>query len=790
MLTALAVLAGALVAQTTPTTLLPWSVNPNHTLIWDGRPYLPVGLRIEGQPELVREALQQGVRDFVVDLPAQGDWSPVLRELEQAEARYFVSISSLAPSAESFAVEPEGYRIGPIYSRLETTLRIPGAKEALVLVASQRDGTVRWSRRMPVAPDGSLQVVVDEGSSAHVLLVYPRVTDSRLIDCWEGFDRRRDEVIARFRSLEARNGLRGIINPAGVVNEFPGPRTQAVPTSEFFRMEFADHLRRKYGSMATLQRAWAIGTNTLTTFEDMARLVPLWAGTRGVSYLWDPVEDKLYRADNQRSTIWTDLRDAIHAACRRRFARLSDSLRAMFSVPVVVDWSGWNGVYGDGPLPDGIGFAATATSASALAGDAAPGVSTALERAEPAWSVGTDIRPGDLPIEEAVRHLEGMGVRGWFFRVTRPEDRAELVRLASVYANDLSAAEWSPAVLPYPVAATNPAVPTRLVGGVWWLPSPELGERIDFGAHMFGYRIGVGARTRTALWLAGNPTRVRLRLLNPRQATFQSFDGSDPQPRIHRNSVEVTLGPVPLMVGGVDEVPIPEPAMLEITDLVDRTLRTHGSLVDPAGNERYFFLDNKRAFDRNPGGSFATLRGQLSRLAMRVAPYHWLEGEASRDHTFSAVVADLGASAGLVLSLSTRVASPDGSRFARYELGNRGPGEFEVWIAGRLDRVARESLVVQIGEMTLRNPQPAVGPYAEGFAWYRFGSVELPDAPMQLSLVVDDSRSMDLKVDVVVLARPGFRPSSPTPPIDFVREFVPPAEPRGGPAQRPPDLRL
>ena len=59
-----------------------------------------------------------------------------------------------------------------------------------------------------------------------------------------------------------------------------------------------------------------------TTFADLARLVPLWSGGRGVAYLWDPVTDKTYSCDKDRSQIWKDIEETVSLAATRRVQRL------------------------------------------------------------------------------------------------------------------------------------------------------------------------------------------------------------------------------------------------------------------------------------------------------------------------------------------------------------------------------------------------------------------------------------------------------------------------------------
>src|SRR6185369_5392842 len=98
-------------------------------------------------------------------------------------------------------------------------------------------------------------------------------------------------------------GLRGIVNPLGRMLALARNDARFVPSSPYFRYEFRTYLEKKYRNIEVAQRAWSLSSNELKTFDEMARLVPLWAGNRGVSQLWDPTNDKMILCDQKRSSI-------------------------------------------------------------------------------------------------------------------------------------------------------------------------------------------------------------------------------------------------------------------------------------------------------------------------------------------------------------------------------------------------------------------------------------------------------------------------------------------------------
>ncbi|HTQ09776.1 MAG TPA: hypothetical protein VMI31_06865, partial [Fimbriimonadaceae bacterium] len=154
----------------------PWQINANHTLIWNGTPYLPVGLRIEGTPSEVARAKSAGFNDVIVDLPANGTgWDETIKALESSGMRYLIALSSLAPMAEGVAIDPAGYRISGITQAQKLSISLPGATGALVVILNERDSSISESKLYPVM-NGNLSLDVKAyGEFQQVVLIYPRM---------------------------------------------------------------------------------------------------------------------------------------------------------------------------------------------------------------------------------------------------------------------------------------------------------------------------------------------------------------------------------------------------------------------------------------------------------------------------------------------------------------------------------------------------------------------------------------------------------------------------------------
>lgn len=181
---------------------LEWQVNSNNTLIWEGKPYLPVGLSIQGNVGEIDRAAADGISDVVISLPADGrNWSECFKALNDRQMRFFVSISSMPPMRDTVIVDPAGYRIPELSRKTNIDLAIPEASEALLVLVAQRDSTVRWFKRVPVV-DGHIRESIDPlVELPHVLLAFPIVRSAETTDFYDGLDDHRDRLLSAFQRV-------------------------------------------------------------------------------------------------------------------------------------------------------------------------------------------------------------------------------------------------------------------------------------------------------------------------------------------------------------------------------------------------------------------------------------------------------------------------------------------------------------------------------------------------------------------------------------------------------------
>ncbi len=742
-----------------------WQINGHNSLLWDGQPYLPIGVRTNGSSEEIAAIVNAGIQDVICDVPANGAaWKSPLASLQIAKMRYLLNISSLAPMAAGIAIEPQGYRIADVNSPKTLTVKLPSATRALVLLVATRDASVQNVQHLTVQ-DGLIQFQEKPtGSLECVVLIYPEMRSLQQIDFWEGMDQHRDRLLAALRNYNLGPGLRGIINPLGTTPVLPGKEFQFVPSSPVFRLELRDYLEEKYRSLETAEKAWSLSATGIDTFEGLARLVPLWSGMRGVSQMWDPVADRFYSCDSKRSTVWSDLADVMTAAAQRRTARLVQSIRACADVPVIFDWAGWSSLYEmASPAMDGLGMRATGTTPSAITDSASRASSSILRWKREGWLAATEIDPGtdidDALAASLVDDLASLGARSFFFRASSPK-ALKAIGLQSSHLRELGALDAN-SVTPifFPENATNPALPQRLPGGKWWLPCPADGERIDLGKQFSAYRLNLAGISSMALWTT-TPGRYKLRMSNySERVQFTTVDGSDPKPKKIKTGVEVELSTLPLLISGTEEIPIPIVALDETTAEFSKLVTKGNRLGRDMTNEMFYFADSFKSYERNPSGAFPILRSQLRKLQMKVGDATWIEAENSQKTNFGEIAVQPSCSGGKCLSLRTALAPEPEGYYADYTITVRSREDQNVWIAARVPSTERANVRMLIGGQVLRLPADPTGPYGLGFAWYHLGVSRLAGNSVKFRIIADAPNGADLAIDAIVFAPPRYQPN-------------------------------
>lgn len=767
-----------------------WTISSEKSVKWDGVEYTPIGLCLPGDVSQIRDAQAKGITSFVIDLELDSlEWPSVVQALEAAGSKYFIRVSSPAPSARVWVVEPGSYR-QLMTDRRTFNLNLPGTEEALATLVNRRSIDVRWSERVK-AKDDTLSFEADARGLDQVMLLYPLQKSPVLPDFWDGWDQHRDNLLRTIQAAKLGRGFRGLINPVGSASLFPGEDIPSVPASEIFQLELEQLLQLRYGTVDKALEAWALRANDIRSFKRLSRLFPLWSGRRGFGGFYDPKLDKIHIADSVKSKAWKDIQDAASETMHRRINRLVTALQSQFDAPVIQNFTGWQGPWARSSTAlNGISIeiggkdseeasALQGRAAGALAGWIKPGIMMAI--------ADLPSQEGQrLPVERSIQEGMPLGFSGWFFKPGRPDDIAE-VAAASAAAERLWAGHGTNVrLLPFPEAARGVVQPQALSSRVWWVPGPGTGERLSLESGIEGYRYQWGSERFIALW-SDEPKRVRFRAADPRKITFETIDGSQTDARVRgRNEVEVTLSRLPVLIQNPEEVPAPMDSFNLAAGRVQSLVEVFGNQVDVGGQSSNVLSECLRGFNTQPGGSLVKLMDLLNVVGPRVAPYAWTEAEQIAEHTFTDVDEEAGASRGRVLSGISRLAPLKAG--LNYGARIRQAGSHEIWVAGRFSPEALAGMTLSVAGNPVSVDARLVQNYGRDLAWHRVGVADLQAGITQVKLNLSAPIGDLVIVDSILLTPRPFTPNGPIPPMAWISEVKSQGRGSGGLPSSPPKL--
>ncbi len=724
---------------------------------------LVVGVRIAGTIAEVDEAIAAGAHELLVEFPT-GEEAAVelLKYLETKDVKYSLTISQIAPSGKVFAIEPESYRFENIENPTRISTFLAGCDDALVLTVLQKDGTLMTSEMIRTTNGQLNYTVTPKDPQLQTALIYPIMTDVRMPDSWDAFDRHRDRLLRIAKRVGKLTKLRSLINPMGQMPIYPGADSPFVPIAPRFRMELAAMLKERYGSIERVEQAWLITASDLKDFDDAAQLVPLWGSKRGVNLFWHTGRKTTYTTDRRSSAAWRDIREVCQSAIRRRYENLVRNIKIQWDVPVMQDWIGWNGPYSAvGNGLDGVGVQINGDSLFSLLSNASRVAWLASDKRFKGSIWATDVRiPANSSETATVRNVIedslSLGVTGWYF--AGPVNIATgWLNTAKTVLSENSEPATQIRTLAIPEAAMNPAVPMRLESGLWWTPSPLPGDRVDLGRQFAAYRYRDGEEVSLVIWRRqGMTSQTKLRISPNENILIRLANGSIPKFKKTKTEIIVELGSIPLVMTGMgQEVPVPEEALNETLIEFTALTKSFGANQRGLADEAARFSAAASHYKQQPTLSFTTMRKELERLKKLVGPIVWVEAELIREHNFSEVINDGGASGGAALSLENRLRPADGYHQAKFTFTPRINGPQEIWMSVKGSPIT----AIQVNALgQILTPQQYGASYGTGYRWVKFGVANLGTQSVPFIIRVPHQDRLNLQIDLIALTPEGTSP--------------------------------
>lgn len=787
-----------------------WRISESQTLMWEDEAYIPVGAVFTSaylshqtdddwrKDVKTLDAIKTaGITDVLVKGPGpatgfpQAAWQKLLDYLEEQGYAYGIELNDgPTTKATGLVICPRKYKI-PKAEAGQMTVNIPRAQGGFYVSVDPELGEPVDSGYLRVGDGGVTFKLNHQQGQARTLLLFPtgEIPTGRgsMPDLWQGADEYRDRLIEFASGIKFGAGFRFFYSPlmSGVVPT--GDYANAIPTSQSFRVDFEGWLSLKYENPEALYTAWAIaGHRENASFEQAARLVPLWWDGKGVSFAFDRATDTYMSVDVPYSGLWKDVLDFRNLSIQQSMNSVAEALQRSADVPVVFEADGYHSIYANSRDDRGFeGLSVVVSSASdadtATGGEA---YSLTLEAARTTWFVGI-ASPGADVVETPLilARLKELGAKGFYCRV--PADDVGLTSLSEFGKGiDTADADYAPEVLFYPRNSLSGARVKKLDQKTWWLPTFRRGGMVQFGHNIFGYSLTGDMRYPTetlpaatgdrptvsgdgvALWLNKGSMTVEIKLRG-RQFSISEASKSAAQFAPKKDLLTLQLSETPVVIYGLPtERFFPtEIAQLEIDELESAAAVAGKSGVNVSGYAATIEKARIQLEEDLPLLAYETAASKLDALAAIVSQHVWLEGESARDHGFDGATALAGCSGAQYLKLSTVDPPPSGAYTASYIFTAPKEGSYDFWLAaippGRpgaselqysLDRTAWQAVT----------PSSEAAPHAGTIAWFKVGSVNLTTGQHTLTLQVSKPGPNGVygaAIDALLLTKEPFTPN-------------------------------
>ena len=459
-----------------------------------------------------------------------------------------------------YVIEPTVNRSAGVQTSGDFHYKFPGATSLVYVICDARTGEVKGAGQETVT-NGEVTIhIALRSPGEHIVLLYPLDLISPdhggLFDFWTDFDNHRDHLVWYLKQIKFGKGLRFLIDP---FTEDLGVRAEAeglVPVSPAFRFEYAAWLSRKYGAIGDLRTAWGILQHDVASFEEAARLVPLWRKSRGAPVVHDDGTTRKYPVDATKTAIWSDLEEFRGVSVRSYIDSLADAIkRTAADVPVVITATGLHPFL---QTTGSVGFDGLACPGGKSEVNAGQAFALADQSSRQMWLISRLKPAGEAFMSKdelfsAVNLPRDLGAKGFIARDQKGINGANLIAWLGEYsaltANDSSYASFRPQAIYYPLEVAHASI-RRLSNGSWWLPSLAKGSNLYMGEGFAGYVVdGTGTKPEVYVWSLKGPQVIHL--VSQLPVTITNVAGAMTELKPKKGRVEINLSEEPLQVQGI-----------------------------------------------------------------------------------------------------------------------------------------------------------------------------------------------------------------------------------------------
>lgn len=558
-----------------------WAVDVTHALVWEGTPYVPFGVVFEpkyltdGQTDdgwtadaqQVAALKTAGVKDIILrsgngitSVPVEA-FQKVIDLLETNGLSYGVELYDppYVPLS-GYVVQPKVNRVEGIRKSGEITRNFPNTKTAIYVLCDAKTGEVKDSGQV-IATNGDVTVLVSvPNDSNNVLLLYPqKVISGGMPDVWADYDRNRDRLVRYFSQVKFGKNLRFFADPFTCDIEAGDEVEDLIPSSNAFRLQYAAWLSKKYDSPGNLNIAWSVAQHDVTSFNEAARLVPLWRSGRGTAAVYDKVTDSRYSVDAARSVMWMDFMEFRAYSLREYMDSMADVLKRFAGdVPVVYTASGLQSMFQTSGSVGYDGLTVLASDGKSQVTNAGQVFSLAEHSSRKMWILSR-LEPYQKKEDlfGALNALHDLGTKGFFVNVFQGAggNSSDLVtwlaEYASVSAGDMRFAGYLPQAVYYPKGYAQGSI-KRLSGDIWWLPVIAGGGGLYLGDTLDGYVLLDPKSGGADVYVWSTNGKKVITMVASDTVTLTTLSGESTEIKPKKGRVQFTVGSDPMLIHGVD----------------------------------------------------------------------------------------------------------------------------------------------------------------------------------------------------------------------------------------------
>ena len=368
-----------------------WHVDDDHTLIWDGAPYIPRGgmfcsdhnsgqfystfdERWNGYIKENNAALdiiqESGFHDLYVNHGVQlraPEWhtQAFVNDLNRRGIKFGYQLTAGANPIDAYSIYSsvkQGLIIGTVDQN--STLKFTAPREHLLsalLVPVSGTGPafeVEINQDLKNSSAGSLEIIqmeVAEASSGkdalsiklsvnrdpgqYFVILKEKIKGKRASDVWTTLEETKRDL-KWIEKINWGEGLRFFVDPVcnetGINNAYETRRFW----SSAFNTDFKGWLEKKYhNDLGGLKRAWALPEQSISSFTDAAQLIPLRNTDEGVFtnqlLMIDPGSHAVWRTEGGLGVSWLDYIFAVRELYSYKNDEIARFIKELVNVPVV-----------------------------------------------------------------------------------------------------------------------------------------------------------------------------------------------------------------------------------------------------------------------------------------------------------------------------------------------------------------------------------------------------------------------------------------------------------------------